>query len=102
MKKLLIFGIIFLSFFQSSYAQYQLTEKDNLILDKIESKIEKLVNNGSLNPADFVKKIDTILDTKKLTPRVETLLITLANDIEYIYQIYSEETFTMSEDECYE
>jgi len=106
MKKLFIILSVFLLSIGTLFA-YSLSEKDDSIIDTIESKlIEKIDSSDRLTPELVVNYIENILDSKKLSERVISILEVVADDIEYIYWVwaYSQQWSwpTMKQDDCYE
>ena len=105
MKKVLSILTIFIISLWTVF-WYNLTQKDDNIIDKIESKlIEEIDNNPRLTPEIVIIYVDRILNKKKLSDRVKTILEIIADDIEYIYGVgeYSQEsTFAMTVDDCYD
>ncbi len=106
MKKLLVILSVFLLSIGTLFA-YSLTEKDDKVIDKIESRlIDKIDNNDRLTPEIVVSYIYKILEKKKLSQRVEAILEVIADDIEYVYGIglYAQDSswFVMTADDCYE
>ena len=108
MKKLLVTLLLLLFSFSPSFAsQYELTEKDNQILDAIETKIEASVDAGRLDPERFISHIENLLNKNNYSVRLETVLLVLIEDVVYMYDLYNEEEwqqeeFSMTPDECYE
>jgi hypothetical protein len=102
-----LFSCFSLSFSSLTYAQYQLTERDNTILDTIESKIQKSVEAWRLNPKTFISKVENLLSKGSYSDRVDTILRVLIEDVTYMYDLYDdaigqEEQFSMTPDECYD
>jgi hypothetical protein len=108
MKKMFITLLLILFFFSPSFAsQYELTEKDNQILDTIEAKVESSVDAWKLDPERFITYIENLLNQNSYSSRVETILFVLIEDVSYMYDLYDEEEwqqeeFSMTPDECYE
>jgi hypothetical protein len=108
MKKLIVTLLLLLFSFSPSFAsQYELTDRDNEILDIIESKIEASVEAERLDPADFITRVENLLNENNYPLRVETILLILIEDVSYMYDLYDEEEwqqeeFSMTPDECYD
>jgi hypothetical protein len=107
MKKIFLGIILSFSFFSLSFAQqYELTDEDNWILNKIELKIQMSVKAGRLDPKNFITKIESLLNKNTYSPRTKTILPILIEDIKYTYNLYNDEQtqdeFSMTPDECYE
>lgn len=92
MKKLIVTLLLLLFSFSPSFAsQYELTDRDNEILDIIESKIEASVEAERLDPADFITRVENLLNENNYPLRVETILLILIEDVSYMYDLYDEE-----------
>ena len=84
--KWLIF--IFILFFNSNSAAYDLNQKDEVILDRLEQRIMTVINTKkSVTPVWIVELIENSLDTWKYNQRIESILRELKDRIDTVYLV---------------
>ena len=104
MKKLILgfITLFFLAFSLNAFS-YELTDNDNDLLDRIETRLFDAIDANPRISADMlVNRIDEILEKRNLSDRARTLFEIIKDDTEYEYEIgyYADEEMTA--DQCYD
>ena len=104
MKKIILsFLAVFLIAFSFTSFSYELTDSDNDLLDRIETKLFDAIDANERISADMlVDRIDEILEKNNLSDRARTLFEIIKDDTEYEYEIgyYADAEYTA--DDCYD
>ena len=104
MKKLIlsVVTLFFLAFSFNAFS-YELTESDNNLLDKIETRLFDAIDaNSNISANMLVDRIDEILEKNNLSDRARTLFEIIKDDTEYEYEIGYYAQQEMTADECYD
>ncbi len=104
MKKLIlsIITLFFLAFSINAFS-YELTDSDNDLLDRIETRLFEAIDANPRISADMlVNRIDEILEKRNLSDRARTLFEILKDDTEYEYEIWYYAYEEMTADDCYD
>ena len=87
MKKILLaIMIAFLSF--TNIFAYELTAKDERIIDKVETKIFTLIDSWKLDSQKLVDRIDYLIENRNLSDRLVEILYVISDDIQYEYYLW--------------
>ncbi len=100
MKKILLALIITFLTFTNIFA-YDLTAKDEKIIDRIEVKVFDIIDtNPKFSAEKVVNILEKYVEKKKLSERLEEILLTIIDDIKYEYYLweYAEEDLENSDD----
>ncbi len=104
MKKIILSVItLFFIAFSFNVFSYELTDSDNNLLDRIETRLFDAIDaNEKISPDMLVDRIDQILEKNNLSDRARTLFEIIKDDTEYEYEIgyYSPQGHTA--DDCYD
>jgi hypothetical protein len=105
MKKILLSCMLFLVVGIWAVFSYDLTESDNILLDRVEEQIMDIIDDESnnLSAEVFISYIEKALNTRDLTDKQETLLQVIADDISYYYYLweYAGDLWNMLASDCY-
>lgn len=89
--------------FLSSWYTYTLTDADYSVLDTVEERLFDLMEDRWREADYVIWAIQQWMSNKRLTEKVNTLLIQLIDDIDYYrYSDESDRDWYMTEEDCYE
>gem|GEM_PF-2112938 len=94
-----LLGVFFV--FQSF--SYDLTDKDNTLLDNFEERLFEIIDERkSVSPERVEKLLEDILEKKKLKERTRVLVEVILDDLQYAYYLGEYEDILVSAEDCYE
>lgn len=95
-----VFMVLVFWFFQSY--SYELTEKDNNLLDVFEEKLFDIIDErDSVTPEKVEWLLEQIL-TKKLSDRTRTLVEVILDDLQYVYYLGEYGDVVYTAEDCYD